>query len=383
MRKRCACADSIIKHGKLLCMALKSNFLLLILSASTSLGIAHEIKEDRLPLLSYRETIEPKVAHTLYTPDSILEHKEDFRPLYAGGRLRYATCTGVAWFHDTYIAVLNLYGKKLLTYHFDANTFTFTPLQTINQPAAHLVHAENLAFSPDGSLLAVCSDHPHAGVKLYRVNITTHIIDPHPIFSIPAKNLVHNVRFTHDGKYLALAGWDNDAAITIHTINSYNPLALTVAYKKTNNLEAKSKAICFTQDDRYAVIAYAIRVSSNNQKLGRYIINVHEFNSTNGSLGKLVDSLDEPFCVGNVEDITLLPNDTALVLSDQGRDLLTVHPFDPSTGKIDHHYTFVKNPDAQLSFPHGMAVSQDGAFLAVTNYGDDKLNLYTIKKDIS
>ncbi len=52
----------------------------------------------------------------VYTPNSILEHKEDFMPLYIDGQQRYATCTGATWFHDNYLAVLNLYGEKINTY---------------------------------------------------------------------------------------------------------------------------------------------------------------------------------------------------------------------------------------------------------------------------
>ena len=69
----------------------------------------------------------------------------------------------------------------------------------------------------------------------------------------------------------------------------------------------------------------------------------------------------------------------ATVLSDQGHDTLIVYPFDPETGQIDPNYTLIQNPEAQLSFPHGLSISDDGNYLAVSNYGDDKFNLYQIE----
>lgn len=361
MKKQCNYTNLITKHGNLL-------FFVAILGMQ---GVTTQC-------INY--SIDPKPLCTLYTPNSILEHKEDYRPLYAGDRIRYSTCTGVAWFHDHYLAVLNLFGKKLETYHFDQETFTCTPLQTIDQPVAALVHAENLSFSPDGTLLALCSDNPHPGVKIYRVDTATHQINPQPIFSIKAQNLVHNVRFTHDGNYVAMTGWDNNAALCIYKITKSDPLALTLAFKKINSFgQARAKAINFTQDDRFAIISYSIRVAAGSHAMGRYIIHVHEFDSTTGSLGKLVCALDDDTCRGNIEDIAFLPDDTAIALSDQGRDLVVIHPFDRITGIVDPHYTLMQNPEAQLSFPHGMSISSDNKFFAVTNYGDDKVTIYKIK----
>jgi hypothetical protein len=76
-----------------------------------------------------RYSINPTPLQTLYTPDSILNRKENVKVLYAGTRKRYSTCTGAAWFHENYLAVLNLHGKKIETYQFNADTLTCTPLQ--------------------------------------------------------------------------------------------------------------------------------------------------------------------------------------------------------------------------------------------------------------
>jgi 6-phosphogluconolactonase (cycloisomerase 2 family) len=104
---------------------------------------------------------------------------------------------------------------------------------------------------------------------------------------------------------------------------------------------------------------------------------VHTFNQ-DGTLGDTVCTVRGNF---SIEDIVFINADTALIASDQGHDILLLYPFDPHTGQIDSNYLVLQNPEAQLSFPHGMGVSQDGNFLAVCNYGDDKCNLYQLDEE--
>lgn len=86
----------------------------------------------------------------IYTKNSILNNKENYRPLPVGNRKRYATCTGATWFHENYLAVLNLYGEKLTTYKFNKEENKFIFLQEIsNKDGAQFEYPENLAISPD------------------------------------------------------------------------------------------------------------------------------------------------------------------------------------------------------------------------------------------
>ena len=49
----------------------------------------------------------------IYTPDSILAYKQNYRPVALEGRWRHATCTAATWFHGYYLAMLNFYGEKI------------------------------------------------------------------------------------------------------------------------------------------------------------------------------------------------------------------------------------------------------------------------------
>ena len=47
--------------------------------------------------------------------------------------------------------------------------------------------------------------------------------------------------------------------------------------------------------------------------------------------------------------------------------------------QIDKEYVTLSNPKAQISYPHGIALSSDNKFLAVSHYGDDKVTIYLLE----
>lgn len=329
----------------------------------------------------HRYTIDPTPICTIYTTNSILNHKQSYQPLYSGSRIRYSTCTGAAWFHDKYFALMNLHGKKITTYKFDPDLLSATFLQEISSPAAQLFHAEHLVFSPDGTLLAVASDHPYAGVRLYRVDPATHLILDSPIFWIDTPQLIHNVRFTYDGNYLALATFNPEGGIYVYRVcYGGKPMLHFVHYEKNNFAGVQAKTINFTRDNKFAIVVYSPNLQTHAHTLGKFLICVYRFDATRGTLEGIIDQHDNAHHFGSIEDVVLLPDDTAIVLSAQGRDALVVYSFDPALGKIGRSYKLIKNPDAQLSFPHGMGISADGNYIAVANYGDDKCTIYRIAK---
>lgn len=329
----------------------------------------------------YGAEVSSRPICSVYTQNSILDQTESFKPLHIGtAGQRYATCTGAVWYHTDYVAVLNLLGNTISVYKFDAETVTFSLHQLIdNTKYVSFKKPENLVVSSDESLLAVGVDNPHAGVYLYAINRETHLIEPEPIFFTQSPSLVHGVRFVGQDRYLVTVGWDKRRPICVYRIKKQGEaieLELVSSKKIKFASAVKPKSIFFTQNNKFAIIAYTSKAADTPGIIKNYFT-VHTFDAKRG---KLSDPLYVKESAGmcGPEDSALFNNDTALVVSNQGNHTLAVYSFNPESGQLSDEYTVIENPEAQLSFPHGLSVSQDGKYLLVTNYGDDKFNLYAI-----
>ena len=315
-------------------------------------------------------SIRPEPLCSVYTQNSVFGK---LAPV--GNRKRYSTCTGVAWFHDNYIAVLNLSGENIVTYKFDKKKKEFTLVQTItNKDGARLSYSENLAISPDGRLLAVANASSHY-VTIYTIDENTHVINPAPIIFLPCHGFIHGVRFSPDSNYVAYTSFDRDESVCVLRItNNAGSISLKSVCNRSNSTELKTKSINFTRDGRYAALV-CTRSCGEKCPTFKNILTIHRFNLQKGTIGEMVCSMPGNFFA---EDIAFSRNNDAIILSEQGTDALIIYPFDPETGQIDPNYTSIQNPEAQLSFPHGICISDDGKRLAVACYGGDKFNLYQV-----
>lgn len=316
------------------------------------------------------------LLQVLFTPNSILEKKELYKPLAVGDRIRYATCTGTAWFHKNYLALLNLYGNNLITYFFDKEKNTFHVLQKItNESGACLKNPENLCFSPDGTLLAVA--HSTSGITLYSVDINTHLINPKPVTSLTTPHIVHNVKFSPDNTYLAYACFDPQKSICIYKIKKCNTdYYLELTYHTKNTWQPlKAKALTFTQSCKHIIIAYALSINDSTTKPFQSMLACHEFDHQQGTLGNIISKVEGCF---SIEDLCLTDNDSTIIATDQGHDSLIFYSFDSITGIIENTPVVLDKTHTKVSFPHGIAISQDEKYLSVANYGNDSCIIYTL-----
>lgn len=316
--------------------------------------------------------IEIDLVCTIPTPDSILQNPEAYRPLHVGTRKRYATCTGAGWYHGNCIAALNLYGQKLSMYRFDSENNSYTLLQEIKngQPTA-FCYPEALAISPNEKMLAICDDHNgNSFVHLYEIQ--GEWINPSPICSVSMQGLTHNVRFTPDGRHLAYASFNPEAAICLYRI--YEDRLEKIFTMKNEHPLLKAKGINFTSCGKYVVIAYALSINQRGAPL-QSLVAVHAFDAENGVIGGLISSASG---VASIEDVTFLDNNQIIVVTDQASDTLIGYTLNLSNGTIDPKCQVMG--EGTLSFPHGVTASKDSAYLAATNYGTDALSIYKVSQ---
>ncbi len=328
-------------------------------------------------IFSFSITLPPICS--VCTPDSILNKKENYPNLICGGRQRYSTCTGAAWFHGNYLAIINLYARNLRTYTFNEKTEKLDSFQYItNKDGAQLDYSENLSVSPDGKLLAVCYNGSPPGVNIYSIDLNTHLIQPKPVYVIKTSALVHCVRFSPDGSYLAYVTFDKNESVVIAKLcNKNNSIHLDSVCKKTNNYALKAKSICFTKNSEFVVVAFCDGIGEKlNKSLENRLVS-YTFDSQTGVIGAMITCVQQDF---STEDIAFLDDDRTIVATNQDRDELIVYSFNPETGQLGMDYALIKNPEAELSFPHSIGVSRDEKYMVITNHGNDTFNLYRISR---
>lgn len=309
----------------------------------------------------------------LHTPNSILQRPQLYKPLTVYGRSRYATCTSVAWVSNEQLITLNLYGQQLIRYQYTHMTNTI--LQRVSpDDGACLGYPEHSAINHDSSLLLIANSYP-ASIALYTI-VPSGFIDSKPVCVVPHRDMVHNVRFSPDGKYCACTVFDKRIAYYIYRImHNQDGISLQQVCCGHHALKLRAKAIQFTHNGQYMILAFAYSINASNDAGLKSLLEVYSFNPITGLVGECVSHM-----YGNrsLEDCVLTLDQKALIATDQAHDALVIYPFDPQAGSIGPEQFVLMGTSTGLTFPHGLSISPDGTILAVSNYGDDSVKFYAL-----
>jgi 6-phosphogluconolactonase (cycloisomerase 2 family) len=313
-----------------------------------------------------------------YTPDSLLTRATTHTPLFIGRRRRLATCSGVGWFHDRCIATVNLLGNAVHTYRFEPARRVCTRLQTMVYMDG-LAAPENLAFSPDGRWVAITNSADGA-VNVYRIDPRTHLIDTAPAATTRHASDVntHGVGFSPCSRYLAFTTVDHPGYVRLFRVVADDRGGVElVSFQHIENRRAplKPKGLAFSPDGRFVLLSYAAN-ASRARRVPHGLIAVHAFHDVIDEQPSAVYRGTGRLRLDNPDDVAFLTDGRLLIVTDQARDVAAIVGFDPATGRIGPWRATLGNPEAQLSFPHGVDASADGRYVAIASYGDDKLTVY-------
>lgn len=309
------------------------------------------------------------VLHTW--PKSYLEYCET--------RSRISMCTGVIWLENHHLISIGVHNHSIDTYQFDPSVPALIPVKSERLESyqkAYLGQLENLDISKDGSLVAIMNNGT-SFVHLYRVTGTRldHIAE------IPKNGWwAHGVRFSRNREYLAYTLFGKPGKIRLFRLIE-NGDAFT--FDQADEIDAPlaplhPKALDFSLDERFVVICHGIN-NSNVPKRFSGAITVHAFDRLHGKLDPDPIStigMSELLCVP--EDVCFAPDGLSIIVTNHGNDTVTIHNFDPGTGQLSGSRILLQNPEADLFFPHGLSISPDGKYLAITNYGDDTVKIYAL-----
>jgi DNA-binding beta-propeller fold protein YncE len=299
------------------------------------------------------------------------------KPFVVAGRKRLATCSGVAWFRGYHLAVVNLYGRHLRTYRFHPQGDAQPPrLELLHELTDGLSYPEDVAVSPDGKLLAISHSMSHeVGVSLHSIDPVS--LAPSPIVkTLRAGVAFHSVKFSPDSRHLAFTEIGNPGFVEIVRVSS--PQLERTCLLENRHGSLKPKSIAFSDDGDFAFVSMTLNVTPRLevQSSGGALF-VHRFDAENGVIGTevLAELRGTDIFLGNVEICRVLPHVPGkpyrILLVNQGADLVSAFEFDP----VAHSLSLAGIFASGLSFPHGLDVSHDGKYVAITAYGDDSLHI--------
>lgn len=309
-------------------------------------------------------SISPNPISVFYTLNSILNHTST-NPLFVGNRARWATCSDVRWSPDgSYLASIGLLDHTLWFYHFDGSVLH--PILHHVIPKSQMNAPEKLIFSPDGNALAIVG---YNSIAFFSVSDGQHA--PQLLHALREKiGILHDAAFSPIENYFAYVTASQPFGIYLFKKEGEKLKKIQSIFE--NFGQACPKAITFSEDNRFLIVVFARNAGS--KELESYLA-VYAFNE------KIeVPAIRMQHYEGSLESVALSADGKAIYCADQALDRVLSFSFDPQTGAVGKPVVVLKNPEARLSFPHGIGVSPDGKYLAVSNYGDDKITIYEINE---
>lgn len=320
-----------------------------------------------------------------YAPNSLIgQISPDFMQ-YVGHRARLSTCTGVAWLlagQGYTIVSANLLEGSLLLCYFDPRQNRCTLLAKYDKTVTQLNWPENLSISPDGQLLAISDSY--CGTIAFYQRCPDGLIIPHPIALLhPGMGDIglHGIRFSPDGHYLGYVTYDGLGKVRLFRIEkNEQSIALQAVCSIENSFVGLApKGLDFSQDGRYVAITYSAKAAGGCVETSGKVA-IFAFDACHGFITSEPISQIGIECGLNIpEDVLFCSEDRFVLVSNQGGDTISLHGFDPQSGRLSPQATMALDAASGLNFPHGFAISPDGKFLAVSNYGDDKIAIYAFE----
>jgi DNA-binding beta-propeller fold protein YncE len=316
----------------------------------------------------------------LHTTESSILHRPDlekFPAVAAGARERRATCSGVAWFGGYHLAVVNLYGQHLRIYRYQpADGGGPASLALLQEVAQDIDYPEDVAVSPDGALLAVTHSLTlqHV-VSLFALDPVTFRVRPGgtSLRRCQVGQGYHGVNFSPDSRHLVVTEISHPGFIEVLPMGSRTGSRGCFLENRRDPLRPKSVAI--SPDGKFAAVPLGIGPGLKAPASGPGgVVAVHRFDAQSGLLEaeSLVEYQGMGAQLANMDMSVFLPGHDApytFLVADTGCDTLACFEFDAARLTLTRAADYTDG----LSFPHGVDVSADGRFVAITNYGDDTL----------
>ena len=140
----------------------------------------------------------------------------------------------------------------------------------------------------------------------------------------------------------------------------------------------KAKSIAFSPDDKFIAITYARNILKRNNGVNTRI-DIFTFDKSTGQVGKTpISEIRNSAMLECAESVVFNQEGTCLIICDKSTHAVYIYAFNNSSGCIGDLLCTLSSDDSRVTFPHSVAVSNDGKYLSVANYGDDALRVYDL-----
>lgn len=324
---------------------------------------------------------QPVVSFSIL-PDANAHRRKKYPGFFAGDRWRHSTCTSVAWFPDgNALIALNLGGESIHVYEFNKAAKDVSLKQVLtNKDGLRLALPEIASFSGDGALLGI-TNFPSGEITLYAVDPFRRLINPKPALVIKKQGdqSLHGMRFSRSD-YFAVTVRDKNVVRIYRVIRNPGSREITTVLSGSLHYPShlKPKGVDFTIDQRFIAVVFAPPTGSS--KTGAQgLLTVHPFDEVTGKMDPTpVSSIDHTRGLSFSEDVRFFPDASAILVSNQASDTVSCYEFDGKTGQIGGDKEFLRNPESRLGIPHGIDISTDGKYVAVANYEGSQVCIYEV-----
>lgn len=257
------------------------------------------------------------------------------------------------------------HNNKIIFYEIDANQKPQI-FQILQNPRARLSEPQHAVFSPDGKTIAV-ANWTNQTLALYRRK-KNGFFRERPIAVIPSPERLknhkpHGIAFSPCGTWLAIA----------YGAARYCGRAIALFQRKKESFELISllndpstlpgipKGIAFSPDGSSLLVTFCEAHS----------LAIFGIDKQNHSLHSKQIIQSPQAQISRPEDIKISPDGRYCAVSNSDQHTVAIFPFDPKSNSISQATPFyvLQNPEARLYFPHGIAFSRDGSWLAITQFG--------------